>query len=231
MRPSCAGGLRSWPMARSFQILKLCPFGVLSPPSNGGPLHTINPGPRTSHTDQANARTRHRPLPTRGLGAITREDRARHHRDAAIPTCQGAARCAGAFGHEHRRGGGAKVVPERRRSFNKGERHEDRRGVVHAKLFTHETWKATPIGGRSIGGCAPSSWRYSTVLRAVAPISFFAALWAYTIAHLPRALLPRTSPVPMSLMGTALGLLLVFRTNNSYLAYGRREHCGRRCSH
>ena len=86
------------------------------------------------------------------------------------------------------------------------------------RLFTHETWKGYtdrwPIDRwlRTF-----FSWRYSTVLRAVAPISFFAALWAYTIAHLPRALLPRTSPVPMSLMGTALGLLLVFRTNNSYL--------------
>ena len=86
------------------------------------------------------------------------------------------------------------------------------------RLFTHETWKeytGKPILERWLA--ILRTWPYSTVLRAVSPISALASVWAFAIASLPRALLPRTSPVPMSLMGTALGLLLVFRTNNSYL--------------
>lgn len=61
-----------------------------------------------------------------------------------------------------------------------------------------------------------TTWRYSTILRSVFPLNVLAATWAFLICSLPRVLLPRTSPLPMSLMGTALGLLLVFRTNNSY---------------
>jgi len=86
------------------------------------------------------------------------------------------------------------------------------------RLFTHETWASytgkLPLT-RWLGITA--TWRFSTILRCVFPVSLVASLWAYLIAGLPGVLLPRTSPVPMSLMGTALGLLLVFRTNNSYL--------------
>ena len=86
------------------------------------------------------------------------------------------------------------------------------------RLFTHDTWSAytgrPPILRWLV---VTKTWRFSTVLRAVFPISALATLWAFSVASLPAALLPRTSPVPMSLMGTALGLLLVFRTNNSYL--------------
>lgn len=86
------------------------------------------------------------------------------------------------------------------------------------RLFTHETWErytGTPSLTRWFR--VTLTWRYSTVLRAVFPVSLIASLWAFLIAGLPGVLLPRTSPVPMSLLGTALGLLLVFRTNNSYL--------------
>ena len=86
------------------------------------------------------------------------------------------------------------------------------------RLFTHDTW-ADYTGRRPLTRwlIVTKTWRFSTILRAVFPIAFVASLWAYVISSLPAALLPRTSPVPMSLMGTALGLLLVFRTNNSYL--------------
>lgn len=86
------------------------------------------------------------------------------------------------------------------------------------RLFTHETWQEY-TGRRLVSRwwSVSLTWPFSTVLRSVAPVAGLASLWAYLIASLPRALLPRTSPVPMSLMGTALGLLLVFRTNNSYL--------------
>ena len=86
------------------------------------------------------------------------------------------------------------------------------------RLFTHETWEeytGRPSLERWL--VVTQTWPWSTVLRTVFPISLLASIWAFCIASLPAALLPRTSPVPMSLMGTALGLLLVFRTNNSYL--------------
>ena len=87
----------------------------------------------------------------------------------------------------------------------------------YTRLFSHADW-------REYSGTEPLerwmraivTWRYSTVLRALWKLSLLAALWAYAVASLPAALLPRTSPVPMSLFGQALGLLLVFRTNNTY---------------
>ena len=86
------------------------------------------------------------------------------------------------------------------------------------RLFTHATWlEYTGNMPLQRWWSTFATWRFSTVLRAVAPVSFVASIWAYLIAGLPGVLLPRTSPVPMSLLGTALGLLLVFRTNNSYL--------------
>ena len=86
------------------------------------------------------------------------------------------------------------------------------------RLFTHETWaKYTGRSSLTRWLVVTKSWFSSTVLKSTLPISMVAAIWAYLISSLPAALLPRTSPVPMSLMGTALGLLLVFRTNNSYL--------------
>lgn len=85
-------------------------------------------------------------------------------------------------------------------------------------LFNHKTWSyytgRTPLRRWSR---TMFTWRYSTVFAAVWPISTLAAIWAFAVASLPRSLLPRTSPLPMSFIGSALGLLLVFRTNNTYL--------------
>ena len=83
-------------------------------------------------------------------------------------------------------------------------------------LFTHDTW-------RDYTGIAPfrrwvrtvTTWRWSTVLAALWPTCLFVTLWAYVVASLPTSLIPRTSPVPLTLMGSAIGLLLVFRTNNT----------------
>jgi hypothetical protein len=86
------------------------------------------------------------------------------------------------------------------------------------RLFTHETWsKYTGRDSLTRWVTTGLTWRFSTILRAISPICASAALWAYFVTSLPATLLPRTSPVPMSLMVTAIGLLLVFRTNNSYL--------------
>lgn len=85
------------------------------------------------------------------------------------------------------------------------------------RLFSHSDWHSY-TGGSPLRRWwrAIATWRYSTVLRAAGPISLIAALWAYFIGSLPSVLLPRTSPIPMSLFGQALGLLLVFRTTNAY---------------
>lgn len=89
------------------------------------------------------------------------------------------------------------------------------------RLFSHKTWTyytgKSPIR-RWVRTAA--TWRFSTVFRAVYPICMAAALWGFFVTSLPPGLLPRCSPVPMSLIGAALGLLLVFRVNNSYQRLG-----------
>ena len=78
------------------------------------------------------------------------------------------------------------------------------------QLFSHETWSAytgkSPFQRWLRTGL---TWRYSTVLASVWPICLFLSLWAYMVALLPVALLPRTSPIPLTLTGSAIGLLLV----------------------
>lgn len=85
------------------------------------------------------------------------------------------------------------------------------------QLFTHETWSY--YTGRSPFRRwlrTALTWRYSTVLASVWPICLLASIWSYGIASLPPTMLPRTSPIPLTLMGSAIGLLLVFRVNNLY---------------
>lgn len=89
------------------------------------------------------------------------------------------------------------------------------------RLFDHETWRRytgkSPIR-RWLRAAA--TWRFSTVLAALWPIIVAAVAWAYLVGSLPAAWLPRTSPGPHGLMGSAIGLLLVFRTNNTYQRLG-----------
>ena len=85
------------------------------------------------------------------------------------------------------------------------------------RLFGHETWQ-------QYTGTSPfrrwlrttRTWRFSTILAALWPIIIFFTTWAFAIASLPKSFLPRVSPIPLTLMGSAIGLLLVFRTNNTY---------------
>jgi hypothetical protein len=89
---------------------------------------------------------------------------------------------------------------------------------TYTRLFTHATW-ATYTGKRPVVRwfTTTTTWLQSTILRAVFPVSLIASIWAFIVAGLPGVLLPRTSPVPMSLMGTALGLLLVFRASATHI--------------
>ena len=86
------------------------------------------------------------------------------------------------------------------------------------RLFDHASWSAYT-------GVTPSrrwwrtlvTWRHSTILASVMRICLLMGAWAFVVASMPAQFLPRTSPLPLSLMGSAIGLLLVFRTNNTYL--------------
>ena len=85
------------------------------------------------------------------------------------------------------------------------------------QLFSHDTWSGYT-------GKSPfrrwlrvvATWPFSTVLASVWPICLAASLWAYGVASLPARFIPRASPVPLTLMGSAIGLVLVFRVNNLY---------------
>ena len=98
------------------------------------------------------------------------------------------------------------------------------------RLFNHDDWQrytGKPPLARWMR--AVVTWPDSTILRSLWPISTAAALWAFVVTSLPVYLLPRTSPVPMSLFGQALGLLLVFRTQNSYLRLGEARALWSQC--
>ena len=70
---------------------------------------------------------------------------------------------------------------------------------------------------------ALSQWRLSMVSRAIFPCVMAVFVWAYTVAKLLPVIAPAVAAraaqmwIPLSLQGTAIGLLLVFRTNNAYL--------------
>lgn len=85
------------------------------------------------------------------------------------------------------------------------------------RLFNHATWREfTGLPPMQRWGRIIATWRYSTILTALWPICLLCAIWAFGVASLPARFLPRTSPVPLTLMGSAIGLLLVFRSNNTY---------------
>ncbi|KAL1527083.1 hypothetical protein AB1Y20_015766 [Prymnesium parvum] len=85
------------------------------------------------------------------------------------------------------------------------------------RLLDHKDWGAY-TGRPPLTRWARTivTWPDSTVLRSLWPLSMIASFWAFAVASLPPHLVPRCSPIPMSLFGQALGLLLVFRTQNSY---------------
>jgi len=92
------------------------------------------------------------------------------------------------------------------------------------RLFTHETWKLH-IGGSTLHRwirCMIST-PSSVILRAVAKSVFFLSIWAGLAASFAPKLMGsalssqlQDQSLPLSLCGNAIGLLLVFRTNESY---------------
>ncbi|EOD08388.1 hypothetical protein EMIHUDRAFT_453109 [Emiliania huxleyi CCMP1516] len=76
------------------------------------------------------------------------------------------------------------------------------------RLFTHRTWEqytGQPTAMRWVQTL--TTWGRSTIFRAVVPCVASAVGWATIFL---------VTPVGLTLQGTAIGLLLVFRTNNSY---------------
>ena len=107
---------------------------------------------------------------------------------------------------------------------------ENRKEPTFRRLFTHGTWDLYT------GGCAwrrwlmcLTGWRRSSVLRAIWPSVASLSAWALMVSLLcprgfaaaigmrfPSALLAPSMGLMLSLQGAAIGLILVFRTNNAY---------------
>ena len=88
----------------------------------------------------------------------------------------------------------------------------------YTRLMTHETWSYyTGRPPLARWWTTILNWRHSTVFANVWPVALIASVTSTLFLWLvPAHFLPGLNPFPMSLQGTAIGLLLVFRTNNSY---------------
>lgn len=83
------------------------------------------------------------------------------------------------------------------------------------KLFTHQTWDSfTGLSPWSRWRCILHSWKTSSILREVLPLTCFFTLWAAIVSRLGHSL--PMSPICLNLMGTAIGLVLAFRNNEAY---------------
>jgi hypothetical protein len=88
------------------------------------------------------------------------------------------------------------------------------------RLFTHETWRRY-TGGPTIARWfrAIYLWRFSSVMQAVLPCALMMSVWSLLVCRLLPARwasYAMAMQLPLSLQGAAIGLLLVFRTNNAY---------------
>jgi len=85
------------------------------------------------------------------------------------------------------------------------------------QLFNHTTWtEYTGVSPFERWFRAVVTWPYSTVFASVLPLCLFFAAWGYAVASVPARWLPKMTPVPLTMMGSAIGLVLVFRVNNLY---------------
>jgi len=88
------------------------------------------------------------------------------------------------------------------------------------RLFDHETWLRYS-GKTAIVRCIEgiTMWRTSVILRAVWPVSAVIFCWGLVVQSvLPKSILEAAAnqQLPLSLQGSAIGLLLVFHTNSAY---------------
>ena len=86
---------------------------------------------------------------------------------------------------------------------------------TYKKLFTHETWaNYTGRAPEARWGGMLFGWKGSSIARAVLPRVLAVTAWSAVIATVGRRL--PMSPVGLLPMGTAIGLLLVFRNDQAY---------------
>jgi hypothetical protein len=112
---------------------------------------------------------------------------------------------------------------------------DENREPSFRRLFTHATWArytGRPAHQRWIRTL--QQWRYSLISKAILPLVLFIFCWAVGVATVLPMVAPQVAArasqmwIPLSLQGTAIGLLLVFRTNNAYLRLAEaREQWGR----
>ena len=101
------------------------------------------------------------------------------------------------------------------------------------RLFTHKTWKRY-TGESSLRRLVElvSKWRYCSVLASITPSIAVITVWSLIVSLLfPARMLGRLANGlggTLALQGTAIGLLLVFRTDNAYRRLEEaRRHWGR----
>ena len=86
---------------------------------------------------------------------------------------------------------------------------------TYKKLFTHETWaNYTGRAPEARWGGMLFGWKGSSIARAVLPRVLAVTAWSAVVATVGRRL--PMSPVGLLPMGTAIGLLLVFRNDQAY---------------
>lgn len=98
---------------------------------------------------------------------------------------------------------------------------DDYREPSFRRLFTHKTW-ARYTGGSAVGRMLQllKQWPFCLVMQATWPLIVLNALWSLAITSLlPTPMLMQWSRgllATLQLQGAAIGLLLVFRTDNAY---------------
>lgn len=102
---------------------------------------------------------------------------------------------------------------------------DDKSKPTFRRLFTHDTWRLH-LGGSTLARwtrcmrATPGSIILRAIWRAVASVACYAAAVSLLLdRYCPRyglQTLGREQQLPLSLCGSAIGLLLVFRTNNAY---------------
>ena len=107
---------------------------------------------------------------------------------------------------------------------------DDHREPSFRRLFTHKTWQRY-TGGTTLERTwrLLRNWPFCLVMQATWPLLLFSILWSFFVsAVVPTQLLLQWSrglQATMYLQGTAIGLLLVFRTEGAYrrLEEARKE--------
>ena len=105
----------------------------------------------------------------------------------------------------------------------------------YRRLFNHATWRRyTAQSMHRRWWNVIRSWPGSSITRAILPCVAAVFVWAVGVACAMPLLVPSIARksaqmwIPLSLQGTAIGLLLVFRTNNAYLRLAEaREQWGK----